>query len=110
MKVPGAEHAIVDAAKVRDYLLSHEHPVGRFKAVFFEALDYTRADWTRLHGDLIELGRSAEASEAGSNSFGRKYQVRGTLEGASGRRAEVVAVWADLVGEDVPRFVTAYPG
>jgi hypothetical protein len=44
VKVPGAEHAIVDAAKVRDYLLSHEHPVGRFKAVFFEAFDYTRAD------------------------------------------------------------------
>jgi hypothetical protein len=41
MKLPGADRAIVDAAKVRDYLLSPEHPVGRFKAVFFGALGYT---------------------------------------------------------------------
>jgi hypothetical protein len=29
MTLPGSEHAVVDVAKVRDYLLSHEHPVGR---------------------------------------------------------------------------------
>ena len=35
--------AIVDGAKVHDYLLSPEHPVGRFKAVFFGTLGYTRS-------------------------------------------------------------------
>ena len=48
MVLPQAEHAVVDAAKVRDYLLSHEHPVGRFKAVFFETLGYSQADWTQF--------------------------------------------------------------
>jgi hypothetical protein len=56
--LPAAEHAIVDAAKVRDYLLSHEHPVGRFKAAFFESLGYTLSDWMRLQRDLIELSVS----------------------------------------------------
>lgn len=42
MNLPGAEEAIVDDAKVRDYLLSREHPVGRFKATFFSGLGYTR--------------------------------------------------------------------
>ncbi|MFI5307497.1 MAG: DUF6883 domain-containing protein [Polyangiales bacterium] len=41
MKIPGAELAIVDPEKVRDYLLSPTHPVGKFKSVFFAALGYT---------------------------------------------------------------------
>ncbi|HKH48502.1 MAG TPA: adhesin, partial [Thermoanaerobaculia bacterium] len=45
MKLPGADRAIVDEAKVRDYLLSSEHPVGRFKAAFFANVGYTRQDW-----------------------------------------------------------------
>jgi hypothetical protein len=45
MVLSGAEHAVVDAAKIRDYLLSHAHPIGRFKGVFFEALGYVHSDW-----------------------------------------------------------------
>ena len=45
-----------------------------------------------------------------SKSFGQKYEVRGTLRGPSGRRAEVVTVWIVLSGESSPRFVTAVPG
>lgn len=110
MMLPGAENAIVDAAKIRDYLLSYEHPVGRFKAVFFEGLGYARSDWTRLQRDLIDLCRSRDAVEGRASRFGQKYEVRGTLEGPSSRQAEVVTVWVVLVGEDAPRFVTAYPG
>ena len=84
--------------------------MGRFKAVFFAALGYTRTDWMRLQRDLLELCRGRDAVEGQASTFGRKYEVRGTLEGPSGRQAEVVAVWVVLAGEDVPRFVTAYPG
>ena len=93
-----------------DYLLSREHSVGRFKAAFFEALGYTLADWARLQRDLLDLGRNGDAAEGQSSPFGRKYEVRGSLEGPSGRRAEVVTVWVILVGETAPRFVTAFPG
>ena len=110
MKLPGSERALVDAVKVRDYLLSHEHPVGRFKAVFFETLGYSRAGWFRLQRDLLDLSRKGTAAESQSSQFGRKYEVRGTIQGPSGRSAEVVTVWVILVGDDVPRFVTAFPG
>jgi hypothetical protein len=110
MVLPRTEDAVVDVAKVRDYLLSHEHPIGRFKAVFFESLGYARVDWMRLQSDLLDLCRSHDAVEGQASQFGRKYEVRGTLKGPSGREAEVVTVWVVLVGEDVPRFVTAYPG
>lgn len=108
--LPGSKNAVIDAAKLCDYLLSHEHPVGRFKAVFFETLGYELASWPRLQHDLLELCRTGVATEGRTSQFGRKYEVRGTLEGPSGRRAEVVTVWVILVGEDVPRLVTAFPG
>jgi hypothetical protein len=38
MILPRAEDAVVEPAKLRDTLLSREHPVGRFKAAFFESL------------------------------------------------------------------------
>lgn len=43
VKLPGAERAFIDPSKVRDYLLSESHPVGRFKAAFFIALGYSAA-------------------------------------------------------------------
>jgi hypothetical protein len=110
MMLPGSEHAVIDDAKVRDYLLSHEHVVGRFKAVFFEALGYSGAGWQRLRQDLVELCRTGVAVEGQASQFGIKYEVRGTLQGPFGRRAEVVTVWVILVGENIPRFVTAFPG
>jgi hypothetical protein len=39
------------------------------------------------------------AVEGQSSQFGRKYEVRGTLQGPSGRRAEVVTVWVILVAK-----------
>ena len=110
MKLPGADRTIVDAAKVRDYLLSPEHPVGRFKAVFFGALGYTRDQWQRLQQDLLDLGRSGTAERRDKTRFGQKYEVRGILEGPSGRRAQVVTAWIVLNDEEVPRFLTAFPG
>jgi hypothetical protein len=109
-RLPHPEHAIAEVAKIRDYLLSRAHPVGRFKAAFFESLGYRAADWRRLERDLLDLCRSGVASEGQPSPFGSKYEVRGTLFGPSGRRAEVVTVWVILEGEIVPRFVTAYPG
>jgi len=34
MKLPNAERAVIDERKVREYLLSKSHPIGRFKATF----------------------------------------------------------------------------
>ena len=110
MKIPGADRAIVDPAKVRDYLLSPEHAVGRFKAVFFASLGYSRENWQVLSGELLLSARSADAVIGSPSPFGQKFEVRATLEGPSGRRAAVVVVWIVLKGEQVPRFVMAFPG
>ncbi|HET6201802.1 MAG TPA: hypothetical protein VFI25_03240 [Planctomycetota bacterium] len=110
MRLPGVERSHVDGAKVRDYLLSRVHPIGRFKAAFFETLGYSRVEWRALERDLRALAASEDATLSGEREYGRKYVVRGMLRGPAGRSAPVVTVWVILLGEDFPRLVTAYPG
>jgi hypothetical protein len=110
MKLPAAERAVIEAAKIRDYLLSTSHPVGRFKTAFFTGLGYTRANWRRLEADLRDLAVTGDAQPGRTSPYGEKYEIRGILSGPSGKSAEVLTVWIILVGGDVPQFVTAFPG
>ena len=70
VKLPGAEHAIVDEAKIREYLLSSSHPVGRFKSTFFFSLGYSAADWDRLAADLFSHLRDNQALVTEANAYG----------------------------------------
>lgn len=109
-RLPNAEYAIVPQAKLCDYLLSPTHPIGRFKAAFFAVLGYSIENWERLQVDLLQLARSSKASVGQISPYGEKYEVRGTLVGPSGRRANIVTVWIVLKGESCPQLVTAFPG
>jgi hypothetical protein len=110
VKLPGVDFAVIVPTKVRDYLLAPEHPVGRSKAAFFEALGYSRANWSQFVEALRDHARAHDAIQRPADRFGVRYEVRGILMGPSGRAAEVVVVWIVLVGDDRPRLVTAYPG
>jgi Domain of unknown function (DUF6883) len=110
VKLPAAERALIEPAKVHDYLLSREHPVGRFKAAFFESLGYSADAWRQLEADLGALAIAGEAILGDQTKYGQKYEVRGTLHRPSSRPASVVTAWIVRWGEDTPRFVTAFPG
>ena len=62
MQLPNAENATVDDAKVRDYLLSLEHPIGRFKARVFRAAGYERETWPGLRDDLRTLALTIDVT------------------------------------------------
>ena len=109
MKLPAAERAIIEPAKIRDYLLSPSHPVGRFKAPFFISLGYTTGNWRRLDEDLRSLAVLGDAEYGKDSAYGEKYEIRGILTGPSGRSAGVLTIWIILFGTDAPRFVTAFP-
>jgi hypothetical protein len=109
MQIPGADRAVIDDEKVRDYLVSVRHPVGKFKAVFFASLGYTAANWRHLRRDLRALALLDSASQRLSR-YGITYEVSATLTGPSGRSAVVVSAWIVRHEEGIPRFVTAYPG
>lgn len=109
MRLPNADQAIIDPRKVRDYLLSLEHPVGRYKAHFFIWLGFTRVRWRDLRDQLQNIALQEEAEVAERTDYGQKYVVHGTIAGTAGRQAKVLTAWIVLNGEDMPRFVTAYP-
>ncbi len=44
-RLPNAEKAIIEPGKLQDYILSSAHPVGRFKAAFFQKLGYSVRNW-----------------------------------------------------------------
>ena len=100
----------VDPIKVRDYLLSMEHPVGRGKARFFLALGFNRNEWSILQQALLSVATEAKATALPASPYGQKYEAHATLQGPRGQAAEVVTIWIILTGEAFPRLVTAYPG
>jgi hypothetical protein len=109
MKLPGFDRAIIDDAKVRDYLLSPDHPIGRFKARVFNAVGYQRSEWQRLRDDLAALAANAEAEPTAGDAFGHRWVVRGDLFGPTGLVLQVVTVWLIPSEGAAPRLITAYP-
>jgi hypothetical protein len=109
MSLPNAEQAIVDPAKIRGYLLSFTHPVGRFKASFFAGLGYREEQWEILRDDLLKIARSGIPIRRQPGKFGVKYEIDGILSGPSGQSAEIKTVWMVGAGQTASRFITAYP-
>ncbi|MFP4040365.1 MAG: DUF6883 domain-containing protein [Desulfosudaceae bacterium] len=109
MILPNADQAVIPPEKLHDYLLSPTHPVGRFKAVFFQTIGYDRDNWREFETAIRSLLR-LEANEVEQTDFGKKYKVSGDINSPSGRKVNIVAIWIVLEGESIPRFITAYPG
>jgi hypothetical protein len=93
LPIPNADRAVIEPTKLHDYLLSRTHPIGRFKAAFFQALGYSSEDWRQLEADLRSqhLPKGAAADEP--TPYGRKYVIRATLIGPGGASAALVSVW-----------------
>jgi hypothetical protein len=108
--LPNAERAEIAAEKLRDYLLSNEHPIGRFKARFFTALGFSAERWQELESALRTQHLTQDAEPAASAVHGQRFTIRAILSGPGGQSALVVSVWCIRTNETVPRFVTAYPG
>jgi len=108
--LPNADDAIIDAAKLRDYLLSTQHPLGRFKARFFGALGFSADRWQELESALRTQHLTQLAEQGAAIGGGQKFMIQAILTGPNGQTAVVVSVWFVRLGEAVPRFVTAYPG
>src|SRR5215475_15289188 len=93
MKLPNGENALVEDAKVRDYLLSPDHPIGRFKARVFNAVGYRHEAWQRLRDDLIALAAVVDAELVLTNQHGQRWVGVGQLRGPGRLPLPVVTVW-----------------
>ena len=108
MKLPNAERAYVDIAKLRDYCLNPAHPRGRHKAyVFARTLGLTAADAQTLRRMLLSAVLEADAVPGREDEFGKRYAVDFEVD-SGGRIVVVRSAWIVLAGEDFPRFTTCY--
>ena len=73
MLIPNADRAVIESAKLQDYLLSRSHPVGRFQAAFFQTLGYSSEDWRQFEADLRSQHLPKEATTVEAAPYGQKY-------------------------------------
>jgi len=107
--LPNADLAQIDPDKLRGYLLSTSHPIGRFKARFFGSLGFRADNWQELEEALRIQHLTQNAQSVGTDAYGQKY-VRAILNGPNRQSSFVVSVWFIPKVGNVPRFVTASPG
>ncbi len=108
MKLPNAERAVVDLAKLRDYCLSPIHPRGKHKArVFMARLGLMPAHATELQTALLKAAGNQEALPADRDAYGQRYVIDFTMTGPSGQ-ALVRSSWIVRDGEDFPRLTSCY--
>jgi Domain of unknown function (DUF6883) len=108
VKLPNRDGVQIDIRKVRDYLLSVVHPVGRFKARVFKALGFDVATVEAFVAEVRRIASEGEVSEVEDFEFGRKYTVPGELRGPIGS-AQVLTVWIQDSGREDVRLVTVRP-
>jgi filamentous hemagglutinin len=107
--LPGAHQAVIGPDKLRDYVLSPDHELGRHKArVFASALGIDRRDWEYLHAQIASRLADAEVSEVRTGSYGVRYSVPMLIEGLNGQTHEVTTGWIIEKEGAPPRFLTAY--
>ena len=109
MKIPNRENAYIPSGKLRGYLLSRTHVVGRWKARFFEDLGFDDTNVDLLKDRLIAAAHSQTVKAVVPSRYGTKYVIEGLLETPVRGLVSVCTVWIVEEGNDRPRFVTAYP-
>ncbi len=109
MKLPNAEHAIVDIAKLQDYCLDENHPVGKHKArVFQRVLGLTRADAWTLRQTILDAVKAQDDAVAGEcDEYGTRFTVDVQIDGPAGA-AMVRTGWIIRTDEDMPRLTTSF--
>ncbi len=109
-RLPDADAAVVDSAKLTEYLLSFTHPVGRAKAEFFGRFGFARERYEMLRAALLAHGASRPIVETHRSEHGVKYVVQCSMKAPDGREPCIFSVWIVDAGRSSPRLVTAYPG
>jgi hypothetical protein len=108
VKLPEADRVRIDEEKVRSYLLSRTHPVGRFKARVFAALGFDEGSTQAFVSELRRIAANGEVAQVEDTEFGRKYTVAGDLNGPVGS-AQVLTIWIQEARTSEVRLVTVRP-
>ncbi len=108
-KLPQVRNAVIDPAKLRDYVLSPDHEHGRHKErVFRSALGIDRDSWEYLRDQVAAGVIEAEVSEVRTGRYGVRYSVPILIEGLNGQTHEITTGWIIEQESAAPRLTSAY--
>lgn len=108
MKLPNADRAVVDIAKLRDYSLNPAHPEGKHKArVLAAMLGYTSKDAEKLREIILSAVLRQEAIEGIRDEHGTRYRLDFETQGKRGV-VMLRTAWIIDTGETIPRLVSCY--
>ena len=93
MRLPNAEHAIIQDSKIDRYLLSKTHPEGAPKAKFFEGFGFTRDDLDILRRALLDHAAGGIVVATKTTLFGTIYEVNGRIESPDGANPWLRVIW-----------------
>lgn len=108
-RIPNAENALIDDAKISEYLLNPDHPSNGGKADYFLRFGFSAGRTGTMAAALLQHARDGELDEVGQTPFGTEYAIEGPLRTPDGRNPLVRTVWLWRTGEPGPHLVTAYP-
>ncbi len=109
MKLPNCENAVISEMKITGYLLSTKHRDGRSKAEFFTQLGFSSDSWEELATALLRHAADNEVANVEDSPFGTRCIIEGILFAPGEGSAIIRSVWFIEKGEQIPKFVTAYP-
>jgi hypothetical protein len=109
MKLPNAELATIEEAKIVRYLLDADHPDGGSKARLLLSLGYTAADWRRLADDLRSMHLWEGVVEIKETAWGPRFEIVAPITGPRRDTRVFRSVWQIDLGQHAPRLITMYP-
>jgi hypothetical protein len=109
MQLPNRDNAYVPVPKLKGYLLSETHAVGRSKTKFLRAFGFDDSNIELLERGLLSIAQTQEVSDVTSSPHGTKYTIDGSLKTPSGKTIKLRTVWIIDKDHEQPRFVTAIP-
>ena len=109
MILPSRDQAFISKQKLKEYLLSETHIIGKAKAKFFRSIGYSEKNANELAKALLMIAKSNEVTQEIITPYGTKYIVEGEISPPSGNIVRILTVWVIELNDRRPRLVTAYP-
>jgi len=109
MRLPAVMRAQIARNKLTDYLLSLDHPLGQYKAMWLLSLGFRLDRSDRLARAIRTHAARSPVTRTTRSAFGTSYVVDGKLTTPLGRTPHVRVIWFIEHGEEAPKFVTLYP-
>jgi len=102
------DKVVINPRKLTHYALDPQSPKGKHKAMVFERLGFTKANYTELLEQLQAKSLTTEAISSGEDEYGTRYTLEIPIENRMGQPALVITGWLVPKNTREAHLVTLY--